>query len=79
MSHLIILPVVLPAVLAPFMLMVIRYHLDLQRIFSIAGTLAFVGIALARLNATEGEHHGPGLIAHVGTQGDRANQMKSAR
>lgn len=47
MSHLIILPVVLPALIAPFILMVIRHHLDLQRIFSVAGTLALVGVALA--------------------------------
>lgn len=46
MSHLLVLPVVLPAILAPFMLMVIRHHLDLQRIFSIAGTVALVVIAL---------------------------------
>ncbi|WP_435138392.1 monovalent cation/H+ antiporter subunit D [Pseudopelagicola sp. nBUS_19] len=45
MSHLIILPVVLPALVAPFILMAIRHHLDLQRIFSVAGTLALVGVA----------------------------------
>ena len=42
MSHLIISPVVLPAILAPFIIMVIRHHLDLQRIFSVAGTVALV-------------------------------------
>ncbi len=47
MSHLIIAPVVLPAILAPFIIMVLRYHLDLQRIFSIAGTVALVAISLA--------------------------------
>ncbi|MGJ8582771.1 MAG: monovalent cation/H+ antiporter subunit D [Marinosulfonomonas sp.] len=47
MSNLIIAPIVLPAVLAPFMLMVLRHHLDLQRIFSIAGTVGFLAIALA--------------------------------
>ena len=47
MSHLIILPVVLPAVLAPFIIMVIRHHLDLQRIFSVAGTVLLAGIATA--------------------------------
>ncbi|SHK01076.1 multisubunit potassium/proton antiporter, PhaD subunit [Shimia gijangensis] len=47
MSHLIILPIVMPAFIAPFILMVIRHHLDLQRIFSVAGTLALVGVAFA--------------------------------
>lgn len=56
MSHLIIFPIVLPALLAPFILMVIRHHLDLQRIFSVAGSLALVGIALALTSqASNGE------------------------
>ncbi|WP_380058184.1 monovalent cation/H+ antiporter subunit D [Falsihalocynthiibacter sp. SS001] len=46
MSNLIIAPIVLPAILAPFFLMVIRHHPDLQRIFSVAGTVALVAIAL---------------------------------
>ena len=45
MSHWIILPVVLPALVAPFMLMVLRHHLDLMRIFSIAATVALVLIS----------------------------------
>ncbi len=49
MNHLIIIPVVLPAVLAPFIVMVIRHHLDLQRVFSVAGTVALLGVALALL------------------------------
>ena len=47
MTHWIIMPIVLPAILAPFFIMVIRYHLDLQRIFSVAGTVALVVISLA--------------------------------
>lgn len=47
MSHLIVLPIVLPAIIAPFILMVIRHHLDLQRIFSVAGVLALLTISLA--------------------------------
>ncbi len=54
MSHWIILPIVLPALLAPFIIMVIRHHLDLQRIFSIAGTLVLVGVGL-------------GLVSHAAT------------
>ena len=46
MNHLIILPIVLPAILAPFMIMAIRHHLDLQRIFSLAGTVILAAITL---------------------------------
>ena len=46
MSHLIILPIVLPAILAPFIIMTIRHHLDLQRIFSLGGTAALVAITI---------------------------------
>ncbi len=56
MSHLIILPIVLPAITAPFILMAIRHHLDLQRIFSVAGTGALVLITLTLLSqATTGD------------------------
>lgn len=54
MSHWIILPVVLPALLAPFIIMVIRHHLDLQRIFSVAGTAALAAVGI-------------GLVAHAAT------------
>ncbi|EEE36505.1 pH adaption potassium efflux system protein PhaD [Rhodobacteraceae bacterium KLH11] len=46
MNHWIIAPIVLPAILAPFIIMVLRYHLDLQRIFSVAGVVGLLGIAL---------------------------------
>ena len=56
MTHWIILPIVLPAILAPFFIMVIRHHLDLQRIFSVAGTLALVAITLGLMGqASTGE------------------------
>jgi multicomponent K+:H+ antiporter subunit D len=45
MTHWIIMPVILPAILAPFILMVLRHHLDLQRVFSVAGTVALVAIS----------------------------------
>ena len=47
MNHWIVVPVVLPAVMAPFIIMVIRYHLDLQRIFSVASVVALVAVSLA--------------------------------
>ncbi|WP_425045659.1 monovalent cation/H+ antiporter subunit D [Primorskyibacter sp. S87] len=46
MNHWIIAPVVLPAILAPFIIMVLRHHLDLQRIFSVAGSVALLAISL---------------------------------
>lgn len=46
MIHLIVLPVILPALLGPFIIMVIRHQIDLQRIFSVAGTVGLVIISL---------------------------------
>ncbi|WP_319546788.1 monovalent cation/H+ antiporter subunit D [Ruegeria conchae] len=56
MNHWIVAPIVLPAILAPFIIMVLRYHLDLQRIFSVAGVVGLLGIALTiTAQATTGE------------------------
>jgi multicomponent K+:H+ antiporter subunit D len=56
MNHWIVIPVVLPALLAPFIIMVIRHHLDLQRIFSVAGTVALVAVSLVVMaQASSGE------------------------
>ena len=55
-NHLIVLPIVLPAIMAPFIIMAIRFHLDLQRIFSLAATVTLVGITLALMaQATTGD------------------------
>ncbi len=45
MTHWIIAPVVLPALLAPFIVLAARYHIGIQRVFSVAGTAALVAIA----------------------------------
>ena len=47
MNHWIIAPIVLPAIMAPILLMGARYDIVLARIFSIASTIALLGIALA--------------------------------
>lgn len=47
MTHWIIAPIILPALLAPFIVLAARYHLGIQRIFAVAGTVALVGIAAA--------------------------------
>ncbi|HEX9857643.1 MAG TPA: proton-conducting transporter membrane subunit, partial [Paracoccaceae bacterium] len=50
MNHWIIAPVVLPAVLAPLIVLAMRHDLLLQRVFSLAGTLALVLIAAGLLH-----------------------------
>jgi multicomponent K+:H+ antiporter subunit D len=49
MNHWIIAPVILPALLAPFIVLVMRHDLSLQRVFSAAGTAALVAISLLLL------------------------------
>lgn len=51
MSHWIIAPVVLPAILAPLIVLAMRKDLMLQRIFGLAGTVILVAIAGALLMA----------------------------
>ena len=46
MMHWIILPVILPAMVAPFIVLAARYHITIQRVFSIAGVLAQIVVAL---------------------------------
>ena len=46
MTHWIIAPVVLPAILAPFIVLAARYHIGIQRVLSVAGVLALIGLAL---------------------------------
>jgi len=45
MTHWIIAPIVLPAFLAPFIVLAARYHIGIQRIVSVAGVSALVAIA----------------------------------
>src|SRR5680860_1485014 len=47
MSHWIILPIVLPAILAPFIVLAARYHIGIQRTLAIVGVAALIGIAAA--------------------------------
>lgn len=44
MMHWIIAPVVLPAMLAPFIVLAARHHIGIQRVFSVAGVLALIAI-----------------------------------
>lgn len=45
MSHWIIAPIVLPALLAPFIVLAARYHIGIQRALSLAGVIGLVAIA----------------------------------
>jgi len=44
MIHWVIAPIVLPALLAPFIVLAARYHIGIQRAFSVAGVLALIVI-----------------------------------
>lgn len=44
MIHWLIAPVVLPAMLAPFIVLAARYHIGIQRVFSTVGVLALITI-----------------------------------
>ena len=57
MSHWIIAPVILPAVMGAFIVLLMRNDLLLQRIFSVATTLGLVAVATALLVAAS--HEGP--------------------
>jgi len=45
MTHWIILLVVLPAILAPFIVLAARYHIGIQRVFSVVGVMALIVIS----------------------------------
>ena len=45
MTHWIIAPVVLPALVAPFIVLAARYHIGIQRAFSVAGVIGLIAIA----------------------------------
>lgn len=47
MSHWIILPIILPAFLAPFVVLAARHHLGIQRVISMAGLIVLTALALA--------------------------------
>ncbi|WP_299154714.1 monovalent cation/H+ antiporter subunit D [uncultured Tateyamaria sp.] len=45
MTHWIIAPVILPALVAPFIVLAARYHIGIQRVFSVVGVLALIAVA----------------------------------
>lgn len=49
MSHWTIAPVILPAMLAAFMVLALRHHRNLQRVLSVGGSVALIAVALGLL------------------------------
>ncbi|WP_415922334.1 monovalent cation/H+ antiporter subunit D [Tateyamaria sp. SN6-1] len=47
MTHWLIAPIILPALLAPFIVLAARYHITIQRAFSVSGVMAQVVLAAA--------------------------------
>lgn len=45
MMHWLIMPVILPAIVAPFIVLAARYHIGIQRVLSTAGVLGLIAIA----------------------------------
>ena len=45
MTHWIIAPVILPALLAPFIVLAARFHIGIQRVYSVVGVVALIGIS----------------------------------
>ena len=46
MTHWLMLPIVLPAFIAPFIILAARYHIPIQRVLSLFGALALVAVGL---------------------------------
>ena len=63
MSHWIIMPVILPALLAPFIVLAMRHDLALQRVFSIAGAVALLAVSLGLIAQAAG---GPPQVYELG-------------
>lgn len=47
MNHWLIVPVVLPAMLAPFIVLAARYHIGIQRVVSVAGVSVLIAVSAA--------------------------------
>jgi multicomponent K+:H+ antiporter subunit D len=45
MTHWMIAPIVLPAMLAPFIVLAARYHIGIQRVFSLVGVIVLIAIS----------------------------------
>lgn len=48
MTHWLVLPIILPALVAPFIVLAARYHIGIQRVLSVASALALIALAAAQ-------------------------------
>ena len=48
MTHWIVLPIILPALLSPFIVLAARYHITIQRTLSVAGIVALIALAMGQ-------------------------------
>jgi multicomponent K+:H+ antiporter subunit D len=48
MTHWLVLPIILPALVAPFIVLAARYHIGIQRVLSVASALALIALATAQ-------------------------------
>ena len=46
MTHWLILPIIVPAFIAPFIVLAARYQIGIQRVISVASIVALIGLAL---------------------------------
>ncbi len=63
MNHWIVVPIVLPALMAPFIVLTMRHDLLLQRVFSAVATVALLAVTLGLLGEAAG---GPPLLYKLG-------------
>ncbi|WP_293447217.1 monovalent cation/H+ antiporter subunit D [Planktotalea sp.] len=55
MTHWMVAPIILPALVAPFIVLAARYHIGIQRVLSVAGVLVLIAVALGlALQAADG-------------------------
>ncbi|MEL6410387.1 MAG: monovalent cation/H+ antiporter subunit D [Pseudomonadota bacterium] len=45
MSHWVVAPIIMPALLAPFIVLAARYHIGIQRVLSVTGVIALIAMA----------------------------------
>ena len=52
MTHWLILPIVLPALMAPFIVLAARYHLIIQRVLAVASLVALIALGIGLVSQT---------------------------
>ena len=63
MMHWLILPIILPAFIAPFIILAARYHMGIQRVVSVGGVLGMIAVAIGLVLETA---DGTVMLYHAG-------------